>query len=114
MSSDKLRQAAETLRGLAERATSEPWVLNQYGDRCLRHPYDNGPDAGVILWDDSCAEATRGMADGAFIAAMHPGVGLLLADLIDTAADHFDPGGEFLPVFAEALAVADAVLGGQR
>jgi hypothetical protein len=98
------------MRERAEAASEGPWWVDfggEYGSRfalitgILREPYgDNGLNCGQ---DHDTAQ---------HIAGMHPGVALAVAAWLDTVADHWTPGAELLPVYSEALAVADAYLGG--
>lgn len=89
MSADFLREAATTLRTLAGAVdgwyTAEAWATTA--------PFNLPIDK----------------ADAAYIATMNPGVGLLLADLFDRAADDHDETP--CPAIDAALAVARAVLG---
>lgn len=77
---DLLRRAAEALRSHAQAATAGPWNADPaeiYGDTIATWVAEslNGslPDAGA--------------ANSRFIALMHPGVALALADLLDREAE---------------------------
>jgi hypothetical protein len=80
---DLLRRAAEALRTHAQAATAGPWNADPaeiYGDTIATWVAEslNGslPDAGA--------------ANSRFIALMHPGVALALADLLDRDAGLVD------------------------
>jgi hypothetical protein len=95
---DELRAAAEKLRKLAA-ATTADIAANPYWESADFPPheypslYARGVDNGL------------GGPAGAFAAAMHPGVGKALADLLADQADG-DDEGEINPW---ALAVARAI-----
>lgn len=121
--SQELRAAAEELRKLAADATPAPWTWNRWhSDTCPKDCDDpscfllivgspHGPvgdadvDRDVFAVERSVQE--RGESDAAYIAAMHPGVGTALADLLDDQAD----GDDENVINPWALAVARAVLG---
>lgn len=123
MTADRLREAARVLRERAEEATPGPW-RDEYSGR-------TGPvvmDAASRNALDHVAKCShfRGRSDAAYIATMHPGVGLLVAELLDESAGH----AEFMErVTAEHNAVtgervtlrrtkaddlADLILGGAK
>lgn len=127
MSADKLRQAAKVLRERAESATPGPWEAYRrnhplYGPIFGLHNID--PVADLI--DGDVVESQDVAAgDVDYIATMHPGVGLALADWLDTVgADEWAHGPSCLipcdecdddpyaPHARRALAVADLILGG--
>ncbi len=89
----ELRAAASKLRELAQRATPGPWRLGS--DRWAALVADRKhPDrmvGGGWEWDDAyggCLVAESLMRpDREYFAAMHPLVGLALADLLDSLAD---------------------------
>lgn len=91
MSADELRQAAETLRGWAEKATPGPWVARLGGDHAWVALYD---DEDKIPADESLPSFEQGGGatsyDAAYIATMHPGVGVALADWLGRVADDYD------------------------
>jgi hypothetical protein len=89
VSAAELRKAAETLRERAEKATPGPW----------RQEYSKASGDCVIDAEshnclDSVARTThfRSGLDAAYIATMHPGVGLALAEWLDQCADRLDRG----------------------
>ena len=103
MTAQVLRQAAALMRSRAEAASSGRWsVAHVDGAGFAVH---HGEHDTIALY------ASR--PDAEHIASWHPDVVLEVANWLEAAADHFDPGGEFLPVYAEALAVARAYLGGE-
>ena len=111
MSSDILRRAAALMRGRAEAATPSPWRLNA-DERCVRHPWDDSPDSGWILWDDSM-EHSEDLSDGEHIASWHPAVGLAVADWLDATADTRDDPyyrENYDDLMRPAIAVARAYL----
>lgn len=102
-SSERLRQAAALLRQRAEAATPGPWGWSGTMHDLLVDAPDGHTVANVMGCDDHPGRTEN---DAAYIALMHPGVALLLADLLDrlaiTAYAHgFEPD--------EALALADAL-----
>lgn len=109
MSADRLREAARVLRERAEAATPGPWC-DEYSGR-------TGPvvmDAESRNALDHVAKCShfRGRIDAAYIATMHPGVGLALADWLDYAAATLPACDCQWP--HEPFAVADLILGGAR
>lgn len=114
MSGAELSKAAETLRKRAEAATDGPWI-----------PF--GTSIGVTVKGCTCAGTAPGYpqhesycgTDGpivdasepdiAYIATMHPGVGLALADWLDDAATWAEETGN---VDRHALTVARLINGG--
>jgi hypothetical protein len=91
MSADLLRKAAEILRKRAEAATPGPWShypdtfrsdmpVHRLGSNAAQNAGGIG-DVGLTP-----AEHAHGLADAAYIATMHPGVGLALADWLDSVA----------------------------
>jgi hypothetical protein len=113
---DELRAAAEKLRSLAHAATPGPWRqhdthLGQYGYTATVLSGE-GNDTDLRAWLPSMSqepwdETRNAWPDAAYIAAMHPGVGRALADLLDDQADG-DDEGEINPW---ALAVARQING---
>lgn len=108
----QLRAAAQLLRERAadaRRTTPEPWTISH-------GPTDGGgvlyADNGWIVADRSCDEPEDSV-DLPYIALMHPGIGELLADCLDTAADYYRPGATHQTHVARAVAVARALLGGE-
>jgi hypothetical protein len=108
MSSARIKEAAELLRVRAEAATPGPWVTDHAEDVVsttansnpwVAHPYKHG----------------RTAHDATFIATMHPGVALALADWLDVMAAFVQSGNDVPGMrgrgLTEALALADAILG---
>jgi hypothetical protein len=85
MSADELRKAAETLRERVAR-------LN---------PWDGSDDYATWAetYDEAAAEKRHGYphTDHGFIATMHPGVGLALADWLEEVGAWIDEGVGLLP-----------------
>ena len=129
---DELRTAAETLRKLAADATPAPWTWKRWhSDTC---PADcDDPTCFLLIVGSPCGPVgdadvdrevfaversvqERGESDADYIAAMHPGVGLALADWLESTAESLDatthPGWQET-VSPHALAVARAINGGQ-
>jgi hypothetical protein len=107
-----LRRASDKLRHLASIASPGPWKTTGIGDYGWTISMPNGL---AIETEDS----EQGAVDSDYIAAMHPGVGVALADWLDSTAATVDavtkryPPGADASVHwvAPALAVARAVLG---
>lgn len=103
MSAARLREAARVLRERAEAATPGPWEM--FRDPIGIH-VESGGERGLI-------------ADAVYIATMHPGVGLALADWLDTAANNAERNG-WMAGYTEAMRgtsavrIADLILGGTR
>lgn len=130
--SDELRAAAETLRKLAAEATSAPWTWKRWhSDTCsadcddptcflliVGSPYgpvgDADVDRDVFAVERSVQE--RGESDAAYIAAMGPNVGALLADVFTAWAriGELDPDLLNRVGGPETLAVARAINTGGR
>lgn len=117
MSAETLREAAKVLRERAEAATPGPWAADQRGGV-------TGRFAGMT---EVISESTdQSHAD--FIATMHPGVALALADVFERVANRADQiegtmaspkiaasviAGS-VPGWDEASYAADLILGGAR
>jgi hypothetical protein len=110
MSADVLRQAATILRERAEGATPGPWFLDAAG-------------ATGVYTEARVSETSQDVAlpvihpgglDGTdrYIATMHPGVGLALADWLDAEATVCCDDNDKPRV--RALAVARLIVGGAR
>ncbi|SES03935.1 ead/Ea22-like family protein [Streptomyces qinglanensis] len=92
---DELRTAAARLRALATAATPGPWRqhdthLGQYGHTATVLSGERN-DTELRAWlptmsQESWDETRNVWADAAYIAAMHPGIGLALADWLEHAA----------------------------
>ena len=111
MSADILRRAAALLREKSEKATPGPWLHERNLGRLPANTV-LGPVRGVGRDLPVTLDALG--RDAAFIATMHPGVGLALADWLDWTFDQghsgdMDDNGcdECRP----ALAVARLILG---
>jgi hypothetical protein len=111
VSADVLRRAAERLREVAGNATPGPWWDDFGGVRVgilprSRHLVTNGFPNVVAITD---RRGVGGEADAAYVATMHPGVAIALADWLDMYAVYVGNGGIY--GLAPALAVARAILG---
>ena len=119
MSAARLREAAKVLRERAEAATPGPWqaVAGAWGlpsdgpdhMRVLQPPHHNASDALARLEYDR-----QGGDDAAYIATVHPLVGLALADWLDAEADE-QRWGRTRDFDAEGISarIADLILGGE-
>ncbi|MFF7335406.1 hypothetical protein [Streptomyces sp. NPDC008150] len=76
---DELRAAADRLRNLATAATPGPWTQTGIGD----YGWTVSSSTSALV---DTVDSEEGRADADYIATMHPGVGLALADWLDTAA----------------------------
>ena len=129
-SADELRAAAARLRGLASAASTDPHsnrptVSWEFLTKKPEFPTDFPPHGRLIAPDSEGRNrdlihggggGTRAHspwmfeAHGAYIAAMHPGVGKALADWLEYEAEFgTDPG-----IDPAALTVAHVILGGHR
>jgi hypothetical protein len=106
---ETLRAAAKVLRERSEAATSGPWAWEApssdnwpTGDQSLY-----GADDSLVLYgwgyDASGIDATA--ADRTYVATMHPGVGLALADWLDS---QYSDASEVMP---SAYDIARLILG---
>jgi hypothetical protein len=86
VSAAELRKAAETLRERAKAADAPPWEQ----DGVVGSPWNdlivNDASNGIIADCDTSDE------NAAYIATMHPGVGLALAEWLDQCADRLHRG----------------------
>ena len=97
MSAAELRQAAETLRERAKAASPGPWRTFEHHGRDMT---DEGwSEIGaqndghtVAITYPTGFENDYPEPDAAYIATMHSGVGLALADWLDQCADRLDKG----------------------
>ena len=101
MSADRLREAARVLRERAET------VIARRDDNPGR-----AIDIFVHYYECRSTYSDALARDAAYIATMHPGVGLALADWLDDLADH--GASDLMPMERGAFAVADLILGGTR
>lgn len=112
---DELRTAAESLRKAAEAATDGPWISETSPVYGFRVGTAN-MRAWVAFTGDYADEPDESGPDAAYIAAMHPGVGLALAGWLESTAESLDatthPGWQET-VAQPVLAVARAINGGQ-
>ncbi len=109
MSAQRLRDAAKVLRGRAEAATPGPWIA-EYSKKS-GHCVIDAESRNAL---DSVARAThfRDVGDATFIATMHPGVALALADWLDSVAGRATDIANTLILSGQAWAVARANVAG--
>ena len=110
---ERLRAAATRLREVAEVAPPGPW---RYAERATGHPADGPTEVWVMSPVNEEPMLTGGYDSfsgyaAALAAMMSPPVALALADWLDHEAYLADWEYETPPA---ALAVADAVLGGEQ
>ena len=125
MSADRLRQAARVLRERAEAASEGEWRPFRSGLKGVDAAWivDSGPTFIASTQIDS----ERGKADATYIATVHPGVGLALADWLDAIGAYWalvEESGEPArdadgwevsfdeTLDSHALRIADLILGG--
>jgi len=91
MSAVECRAAASKLRELAQRATPGPWRLGRWLALVADRKHPDRMVGGGREWDDAyggCLVAESLMRpDREYCAAMHPLVGLAIADLLDEVAE---------------------------
>lgn len=116
----ELRRAARYLRGAAtaDYVTPGPWIVHEaYGFLRVDNDRDKTREAWTMKTGADLAEENRPTAE--YIALMHPGVGLALADWLELTADVInsrtiaDPSDEYTVDISDeqALVVARAILG---
>ena len=119
---EELRTAAKLMRERVQGATAGPWTVREEHGRDIA---DEGwsdvrvvrPGAGVaITYLSNVLEGSPHEDNAAYIASMHPGVALAVADWLDSVTDRWIgvPAGPSEPEpedFDAALAVARAYLG---
>ena len=121
MSAERLREAAKVLRQRAGAATppADPqpggWMGSSVDGTTwlFGGPAEHGYRTTTIMHtDESCDECYGPDGDDMdYIATMHPGVALALADWLDDTAGEVE---SYATWSEHALAVADAILGGDR
>ncbi|MFE2712271.1 hypothetical protein ACFXKI_09840 [Streptomyces mirabilis] len=124
---DELRTAARRLRELTGRTSKAPWTTTwnaqQYELAAPSSVYPITEWTYAIVTIEPAASEQRAecdTADADYIAAVHPGVGLALADWLDVAAEHCRAhylccdNGPCSETAAPALAVARAITGGEQ
>lgn len=118
MSAERLREAAKVLRERAQAATPGPWgVIDEVdGIRAGQPVVVSATKSGdryarrVVSVGQTRPHVQPAIPNVAYIATMHPGVGLALADWLDRVATHT---GRYTGVMVDdALRVADLILGG--
>lgn len=119
---ETLRAAAKVLRERAEAATPGPWGFtdSEAAASLVNLPDDGmvvmyGGDTPVALCADEFYENEPGepapVNDAQYIATMHPGMGLALADWLDLTARRFDEGLGYPGDYEKPLTVARLILG---
>lgn len=106
---DQLTAAAKLLRehATADYVTSGPWIVHEaFGFLRVDNDRSKTREAWTVKTGADLAEENRHTAE--YIALMHPGVGLALADWLDSAAQD----AELIGPDHRALAVARQLLGG--
>lgn len=113
---DELRTAAAALRALAtaDGVHPGPWTITpryrKGTDVVVQYDVTKPPLPGSNTPGFKAIHPAR--TDALYSAAMHPGVGLALADWLDYEADLMGPGSERRGRTKHALAVARAINGG--
>ncbi|HEX5568073.1 MAG TPA: ead/Ea22-like family protein [Streptomyces sp.] len=105
-----VRAAADKLRAHATAATPGQWRAKELPpNEHHKHPahwVTTEYDDGNVTSSETVADCPWRQADADYIAAVHPAVGLALADLLDDQADGDDEG----VINPWALAVARLIL----
>jgi hypothetical protein len=111
---ETLTAAAQKLRATAAGVKSAPGISGAWAADGVTVTQGTYPDSGEPVYP--VAEAASPQC-AAHIALMHPGVGLALADWLDSEAHRLaataHPGWHDTVVNPHALAVARKILGGQ-
>ncbi|WP_446458694.1 hypothetical protein [Streptomyces rochei] len=115
---DELRTAAEKLRTLTAEATPGPWHTVAY-DPSWAGDFDAGISTRPNGELDVVGHGYEGggverLSDAQYIAAMHPGVGTLLAQLLDVVAEHVTDDVVAPTHIVRAVLVARAINGGAQ
>ena len=105
MSAARLREAAKVLRERAEAATPGPW-RGEYSGKT--GPVVMNAESHNALDHVAKCSHFRPHSDAAYIATMHPGVGLALADWLDTEAEDFP---YIDPERSQAVLITNLILG---
>src|SRR5574337_1018364 len=103
MSAELLRRAATILRERAATVDPGPWERGDNVHGVVVRAGSNWPTG-----DDDAVTGTDGYAIAGWVAMMHPGVGLALADWLDEVAYGVSPTRTDYP---HALAVARLIVG---
>ncbi len=113
MSADLIRRAAEVLRERAEKATPGPWSTSSaFGDTA------NLLDArGALIAEGGPIEdggdwfGAVSVLDATYIATVHPGVALALAEIIASEAKWVDDGYQNRRPGADVVRLCRLILG---
>jgi hypothetical protein len=111
---DELRIAAAKLRATASGVGSAPGISNDWAADGTTVTQGTYPDTGEPVYPVADAASPQ---CAAYIAAMHPGVGLVLADWLDYEAGLIELMGRAAATRGRtehALAAARAINGGTR
>lgn len=120
---DELRAASARLRELAGRTTDAPWSTAWNGQQYeLRGPDEAAYPIAEWTYAINTTEpkvseerAECDTADADWIATLHPGIGLALAELLETAADYVADDSPNHPTHVvRALAVARLINTGSQ
>lgn len=110
---EELKAAAECVRDLASAATPGPWQITD----------QSWVTSGIALVGSigepiaDCGEGVAAKDEAAYIALWHPGTALLIADLLDGMAAHWDtrPVGDLHLYLSTPLCkLARHILGGTQ
>jgi len=104
MTAELLRDAAKVLRERAEKATPGPWHAEGKVGQTKEIHAGPGMLRGIGR-DLAVAERVFGR-DANYILTMHPGVGLALADWLESMAAVWDGGGKYVMGSTEQKALA--------
>ena len=107
MSADRLREAAKVLRERATAATPGPWQGRDGASWAAQVCVLDG-DGHPVAATSMTESVPSALSDATYIATMHPGVGLALAEWLNQAALHTD---EPNPLTNRAVQIADLILG---
>lgn len=89
---EELRAAAKAIRSAAEFAGSQTWIADHYPEGTIVRPASSTLSLFRLAADGTRAAGTPNVAApiGEYIAAMHPRVGLALADWLEETAEGYD------------------------
>jgi len=118
---ETLTNAAKLLRERAAVATAGPWVASTVRSPratvtsgIYSHAHPAGSTASEVAASGRKGRGCGGVTNpdnAAWIALMHPGVGLALAELLETAATYYTPGVHHPTHVTRAYQLARVLLG---
>lgn len=113
MGADRLREAARVLREVAAGAEPGPWEVRGGGliaraSSSPRFVWPPHATADGQYWE---GQREHNRATATYIATMHPGVALALADWLDDTATEVASGATYSQ---DALRLADLILGADQ